>query len=48
MASRSQEAVKTRQDWIFAYGLQNYLDSLQKVVSLTGFGSEFMTVYQMP
>ncbi|MEA4940143.1 MAG: glycosyltransferase family 39 protein [Christensenella sp.] len=44
----SDKTLEPRQDWIFAYGLQNYLDSLQKVVSLTAFGSEFMTIYQMP
>jgi hypothetical protein len=44
----SDKTLEPRQDWIFAYGLQGYVDSLQKVVSLKAFGSEFMTIYQMP
>jgi len=44
----SDLTLEPRQDWIFAYGLQSFLDGLEKVVSLKAFGSEFMTVYQMP
>jgi hypothetical protein len=44
----SDKTLEPRQDWIFAYGLQTYLDGLEKVVSLKAFGSEFMTIYQMP
>ena len=44
----SGKTLKLRQAWINAYGLQNYLDGLNKVVSLRAFGSEFMAVYQMP
>ena len=44
----SDLTLEPRQTWIFAYGLQNYLYGLEKVISLRAFGSEFMTVYRMP
>ena len=44
----SDKTLEPRQDWIFAYGLDVYLSGLTKVVSENAFGSEFMTVYQMP
>lgn len=44
----SDRTLEPRQNWIPAYGLQNYLDTLGKTVSLRAFGSEFMAIYQMP
>ena len=44
----SDKTLEPRQQWILAYGLNVYLSGLQKVVSQQAFGSEFMTVYQMP
>ena len=37
-----------RQTWLPLYGIDEYLSGLNKAVSLNAFGSEFMTVYQMP
>jgi len=44
----SDKTQEPRQQWILAYGLDVYLSGLEKVVSQQAFGSEFMTVYQMP
>ena len=44
----SDKTLEPRQQWILAYGLDVYLSGLTKVVSQKAFGSEFMTVYQMP
>ena len=44
----SDKTLDPRQQWILAYGLDVYLSGLNKVVSQKAFGSEFMTVYQMP
>lgn len=44
----SDKTLEPRQQWILAYGLDVYLSGLEKVVSQQAFGSEFMTVYQMP
>ena len=44
----SDKTLEPRQQWIFAYGLDVYLSGLTKIVSQQAFGSEFMTVYQMP
>ncbi|HML68639.1 MAG TPA: hypothetical protein PKA81_09595 [Clostridia bacterium] len=44
----SDKTLEPRQKWIFAYGLDVYLSGLTKIVSQQAFGSEFMTVYQMP
>ena len=44
----SDKTLDPRQQWILAYGLDVYLSGLNKVVSEKAFGSEFMTVYQMP
>ena len=44
----SGKTLEPRQQWILAYGLDVYLSGLTKVVSQQAFGSEFMTVYQMP
>ncbi len=44
----SDKTLEPRQQWILAYGLDAYLSGLTKVVSQEAFGSEFMTVYQMP
>ncbi|MEA4913224.1 MAG: glycosyltransferase family 39 protein [Christensenella sp.] len=44
----SDKTLEPRQDWISAYGLDVYLSGLTKAVSESAFGSEFMTVYQMP
>jgi len=44
----SDKTLEPRQQWILAYGLDVYLSGLEKVVSQQEFGSEFMTVYQMP
>ena len=44
----SDKTMEPRQQWILAYGLDVYLSGLNKIVSQRAFGSEFMTVYQMP
>ncbi len=44
----SDKTLEPRQQWILAYGLDVYLSGLEKVVTQQEFGSEFMTVYQMP
>ena len=44
----SDKTLEPRQQWILAYGLDVYLSGLNKVVSQQAFGSEFMSVYQMP